>query len=247
MLLRLESYWTPKAGNRDDEYEDAFAPGPGPTPDTGGYRFAVADGATESSYSQFWAELLGRTAMNGRLDLSDPASLAGLQREWDASVADRPLPWFAEEKVRQGAFAALVVLELRDTPERVWRAAAVGDSCLFHIRAGELLASFPLRQAADFEIRPYLIGSRSDCGEVVARASFEDNAWEPGDEFLLMSDALARWFLTEAEAGRRAHDEIARLPEASEQNGFRDWVDGLRRVRCLRNDDTTLLRITATV
>lgn len=246
MQVRLASYWAPKAGNRDDEYEDAFAPGPEAARTGNGYRFAVADGATESSYSRAWAELLARGAVDGRLDLSDPSSLALLQQEWDAALDACPRPWFVEEKFRLGAFAALVVLELCDDPAPVWRAAAVGDCCLYHLRAGALQASFPLTRAADFDRRPYLIGSRSDCNEVVEQAARGDDTWEPGDEFLLMSDALARWFLTELEAGRRPRDELARLGDPGDPDGFRALVDRLRRDRRLRNDDTTLLRIGVT-
>lgn len=242
MQVHLNSYWTPKAGNRDDEYEDAFAGDPEIARDGGIYRFAVADGATDSWHPRSWANLLARGAVSGRLDLSDPSSLTQLQREWDALVPAGPLPWYAEEKSRQGAFAALVVLELRDAPARAWKAAAVGDSCLFHLRGSGLQASFPLRRAAEFNHRPYLIGSRSDCREVFVA----DDAWEPGDGFLLMSDALACWFLTETEAGRQPRDEITRLSELGQPEGFREWVDGLRGDRGLRNDDTTLLQITVT-
>jgi hypothetical protein len=243
MRVRLAAYRAPKAGHRDDEYEDAFAPGPEAAHSGSGCRFAVADGATESSYSRVWAERLVRAAVDGRLDLADSSSLAVLQQEWDAALIQCPRPWFAEEKFQQGAFAALVVLELRDDPAPVWHAAAVGDCCLFHLRGGALRVSFPLTRAADFDLRPYLIGSRSDCREVVEHVAVGDDTWEPGDEFLLMSDALARWFLTEMEAGRRPCDELAPL---GEPGGFRAWVDRLRRDRGLRNDDTTLLWVGVT-
>jgi hypothetical protein len=247
MRVSLNSYWTPKAGNQDDEYEDAFAPDSQPAPDAGAYRFAVADGATEASYSRSWAELLVHGAVDGTLDLTDPSSLSALQREWDARVAPLSLPWFAEEKARQGAYAALVVLELRDTPTRHWRASAVGDSCLFHLRAGNLQTSYPMRHAADFGISPYLIGSRCVGREVAERLEAPaSDAWEPGDEFLLMSDALACWFLTETEAGRCPAESIAHLADPNNSTPFREWVESLRQSHNLRNDDTTLLRIAAT-
>src|SRR4051794_18995246 len=126
MQVRYQSYWTPKAGNRDDEYEDAFAPSPEQSSAAGGYRFAVADGATVSWHPRYWANLLVRGVVDRHLDLSDPASLADLQREWEDAVPTTSLPWYAEEKARRGAFAALVVLELSDTPARGWRSVAVG-------------------------------------------------------------------------------------------------------------------------
>jgi hypothetical protein len=244
MRVSLAAYKTPKAGNGDDEYEDAHAKESGSPPDPAVYRVALADGATESSFAKSWAELLTAGAIDGRLDLAEPSSLVPLQREWDAAVSARPLPWFAEEKARLGAFAALVVLELFSSPHRMWRATAVGDCCVFHLRANELRDKFPLEHSTDFDTRPFLIGSRSDYRELVApRLGVRDGTWEAGDEFLLMSDALAQWFLSETEAQRRPHEVLARLPESEVSESFREWVDELRRARRLRNDDTTLLRV----
>ena len=42
--------FVPKHGNAEDEYEDAFA--------AGSKRFAIADGASESSFAAPWARLL---------------------------------------------------------------------------------------------------------------------------------------------------------------------------------------------
>jgi hypothetical protein len=106
-----------------------------------------------------------------------------------------------------------------------------------------LRTSFPLARAADFDATPYLVGSRSDPHEVAGRAAVATGTWEPGDGFLLMSDALARWFLAEGEAGRRPQDEIDGLPDQGHPDAFRAWVDDLRRDRGLRNDDTTLVRV----
>ena len=73
------------------------------------------------------------------------------------------LPWYAEMKREQGAFATLLGLAVlpptADRPGK-WRAVAVGDSCLVRVRDGRHAASFPMRKAADFGNQPRLIGSR---------------------------------------------------------------------------------------
>ncbi len=56
MNRRLQAQWRvfalPKRGHRLEEYEDAYAGNPD------GGRFAVADGAAESSFANVWAQLL---------------------------------------------------------------------------------------------------------------------------------------------------------------------------------------------
>jgi hypothetical protein len=50
--IRWRAFALHKDGNRPDEYEDAYAG----NPRVG--RFAVADGASESSFAALWAKLL---------------------------------------------------------------------------------------------------------------------------------------------------------------------------------------------
>jgi len=235
--------WTQKAGNQLREYEDAFAANMGH--DGRVWRFAVADGATDAYRSGAWARALVEQATVGELNLSEPPTLAAIQETFTTTLASDietgALPWFAEEKARLGAFAALAVLELRDRGgDRTWRASAVGDSCLFHIRHDCLVACFPLETADAFGSSPYLVGSQSDPADIAARVEFASGGWQPGDEFLLASDALAEWFLGRVEAEERPWEEFQ--VERSRAN-FEGWVETLRRVRRIRNDDTTVLHV----
>src|SRR6266404_6244133 len=52
MALSWHAFAVPKRGNSTEEYEDAFAA----NPNAG--RFAIADGASESSFASLWAKLL---------------------------------------------------------------------------------------------------------------------------------------------------------------------------------------------
>jgi hypothetical protein len=40
-----------------------------------------------------------------------------------------------------------------------WHSAALGDTCLFHVRGGQLEVAFPLTQSSDFDTSPSLLGS----------------------------------------------------------------------------------------
>ena len=70
------------------------------------FRFAVADGATESSYAGIWAKQLVRAFCKGLLDYYTIwDNLPNLQLRWSQIVRERvmaqgrPLPWYAEEKI----------------------------------------------------------------------------------------------------------------------------------------------------
>src|ERR1035441_2954618 len=140
MLLFCEALWVQKAGNPEEEYEDAFWP---KSRVSGEYRsgvsLAVADGATESSFSGIWARQLARAYCRGIIDpLNTNASLLKKQRVWSRVVGRKRLPWYAEEKIQNGAFSTILGLTLSDGNEGgsagSWQAFAVGDSCLVHVR-----------------------------------------------------------------------------------------------------------------
>lgn len=237
MRLHVQRYSCPKRGSGESEYEDAIAQSSG----AGSLRrLAVADGASESSFARLWATLLVDAYVAG--GLSDDATieqLRPLQQRWSADVAAKPLPWYATEKARNGAFAALVGLTL--CPSGTWQAMAVGDCCVLHIRADAVVASFPLDNAADFDNRPRLLSSNPERNQELDDAvRVAGGCWLPEDRFLLMSDALAAYVL------RRVIDDgespNAALPFRRPQ-AFRRWVEARRDDRSLRNDDTSLLRV----
>ena len=116
MRIHIHHHWLPKAGNRSEEYEDAFWPTRSEVVTGGELYCAVADGATETSFSGQWARQLVRAFGNGDLAERDwTAQLAKEQSRWLHTVQRKPLPWYAEEKARSGAFAALLGLTVGDS------------------------------------------------------------------------------------------------------------------------------------
>jgi hypothetical protein len=233
-ILRL-----PKQGNTDAEYEDAWAV------DTASGRFAVADGASETSFAARWAQLLteGFIAAERPADLSD--WLAGQRRLWLEEVIALELPWYAEVKREEGAFATFLGLGVRaPTAKRRggWRAVAVGDACLMQVRDGHCIHSFPVQKSSEFSNEPRLIASRgADPRLDLGRGSFKT-----GDRLLLMTDALAQWFLQTHEADGDPWEAVALvLADEKPQSAFADWIAWLRQRDDLRNDDVTLLEIEA--
>lgn len=248
MTLSIRVQWLPKAGNRDDEYEDACWPDRALTTALPVVRCALADGATESAFAGLWARQLVATYASSSAAGAENwlAALPQEQARWQAQIAARSLPWYAEEKARSGAFAALLGVTIVKTvgaTGRRWQASSVGDCALFQVRGNALLTSFPATTAAFFTSRPLLIPSTP--GQNVALASHVQRAtgeMQPGDVLYLTTDALGQWFLQQVENGATPWQAIE-AALAAHKRGFRRWIAGLRSQGHLRNDDVTLLRI----
>lgn len=248
MALSIRVQWLPKAGNRDDEYEDAFWPDHAVTTTQPMVRCAIADGATESAFAGLWArQLVAAYAASATAEATDwLATLEQVQARWQAQVTARPLPWYAEAKVRSGAFAALLGVTIAHNAGasgRSWRASAVGDCALFHVRNDRLLTGFPATTAAFFTSRPLLIPSApNQLTTLVDHVQQAEGDLQPGDALYLTTDALGHWFLQQAEQGATPWRAIE-TALAGRRRGFRRWIAGLRSQGQLRNDDVTLLRI----
>ncbi|MCP3062297.1 protein phosphatase 2C domain-containing protein [Myxococcus sp. K38C18041901] len=249
MRIALEVMGVQKDGNAPTENEDAAAPEHSAVLVEDSLHVAVADGATESLFSGLWARLLAREYATGQM--REPSgllqALPGLQRRWLAEVEGRELPWYAQEKLREGAFATVLGVSLARTPAGAdgivgtWSALAVGDSCLFQVRDARLVRSFPLELASSFGSRPFLVSTHgAQNARVAAQAREMTGEVRVGDTLLLMTDALAHWFLGEHERGGRPW---LSLPGEDDRSAFESFVAGLRAARSLRNDDTTLMRL----
>src|SRR5438552_3549953 len=154
MRIFAEPLWIPKAGNADSEYEDAFCPRHRIEGEIHS-RFAVADGATETSFSGIWARQLVRAYCSGAFDnLADITSIRAIQGKWWNIVRKKPLAWYAEQKLESGTFAALLGLticaESAASERGIWQATAVGDSCLVQMRGNTVFTTFPLASSEAF-------------------------------------------------------------------------------------------------
>jgi hypothetical protein len=246
MHIFAEALWMPKAGSTDAEFEDAFWP-KRPLRGEQHARFAVADGATETSFSGVWAKQLVRAYSAGELvDWEDASQLSALQKKWWSIVRRKSLPWYAEEKLEKGTFAALLGLTLHsDSPmasRGTWRALAVGDSCLFHLRGGSLLCAFPIQASSSFSNSPALLSTNMNQGVQPPAITEAHGTWEMGDSFYLMTDAIAAWFLREVEQ-QNSPWEVVRDWDNDPKRPFQHWVEEARKQKMVRNDDVTVYRI----
>jgi hypothetical protein len=251
--LLVEGQTLAKDGNTEDENEDAWSCSTGLAPRA--YRFALSDGATETSFSREWATILAASYVGGadsrrRLMKNLPSE----RRTW-AHIANRkPLPWYAEQKLKLGAFATL--LGIRLTAINVskvqrrrhvgalcqWRSTAIGDSCLFVVRDGTLRRAWPLYKSKDFGNRPQLLPSRPQLDSEVRRSLVECTGTSTAEETIfLTTDAVAQWFLREFECGGVPWEDLGAA--LGSENDFEQFVRSLLERRKIRNDDLTAIRV----
>ncbi|MHB8586683.1 MAG: protein phosphatase 2C domain-containing protein [Thermoplasmatota archaeon] len=242
MRVTSRTFWVQKAGLAMDEYEDA-ASVIAPTRSGGGpARFAVADGATEASFSGTWAKLLVECYAQGLLDQDPAAALEECQDRFAKTVEGKSMAWYAAEKARKGAFAALAALTLHE--DRTLSGFALGDSCVFHVHEDGTFSTDPIRISTAFNNAPFLLSSvRGDGPSQLARACRWRREWEPGDQFFLATDALAKWFLERGEDGDLPWMLINAVIAKDRPEDFASFVQQLRSHGAIRNDDVTLLHV----
>lgn len=220
--------WAPRDGNSDDEYEDGFAL----DPEQG--RAVVSDGASAGIFTRRWVETLMRHFLATNLDLADAGAIhewvSACRRDWREAIRYPDLHGLQQDKVdATGAAATFLAFALQRRDGRLrWRAAAVGDSCLFVVRDGQLVAAVPLCRAADFGFAPDLIPTlRRLCPKV--RFVTAEGLGKLGDLYGLATDAMAQYLLRSHEMGQsidwqqywdmdegRWRAELARLRESGQ-------------------------------
>ena len=233
----------PKSGFELSECEDAFAI------NESARRFALADGATEAFDSQSWARLLVNDWVGLTPIEHSPEAfwnyVAGQARTLHDSWQGLRLSWYAEEKARTGSFAAFVGVQLDlEGPSPNWQAVALGDSCLIHCRRGEILTSLPIAKSEDFNTTPPLVPSQASL-QGFARDKIVNRAGviEEGDVLLLLSDAVAFWFLRPDETTQKARWDFDLLLKTNQDSELRELFSKERACGRIPDDDIAAIRI----
>jgi hypothetical protein len=240
----VEAFSSQKAGNARSEYEDAWAIRGS---DSARCRLAVADGATESSFSALWAALLVECFVRERSNGPDFfARLTAIRRLWRRKIRRRPLPWYAAEKAGRGAYAAFIGASI-SAVSRTWRAVAIGDCCLLHVTGTppklELRKSFPLSRSEEFGSSPFLVGSLEKADDdPLPHVRVTEGVLGDDDLLFFATDALSAWLLRRAERGEPVWEWIGPAGIQTQQD-FEALVDRAREDGT-RNDDMTLVRLT---
>ena len=214
---------------------------------TTGCFVSVADGAGTAVFAKEWAnELTSWSILHPPGTFSEieiknwlKNSAEGLKQGWDQRIPPfETLPYYGKIKYYDGSQATLLHAQLdRD----IFRAFAIGDTCLFQIRNQELVLSFPLKSSSDFGTSTDLLHTS---GEILPRqtasAKIIKGEYKAGDIFLFATDALSCWILKCIET---QDSSWVNLLNFQSQVEFEKFIRDLHSKKAIRNDDATLVII----
>lgn len=262
---RARTFWAQKALERPEDCQDSIYP----APDYGeGSRiFAVADGSTNSFYAARWAEILtdgfadhAEVAFEDWRLWLEPLHAAWLQlvnSRLDANSTLAPdIRLIFENNIEEGrdagaTFAGLEFLPPPGDGRFPWRALAVGDACIIHLRA-DRVDSMPIDDPAKFDFQTVAISSLDldplpEHFDGTHDSDLTHRAARAGDVFILATDALAKWALTRQGSGTPVWSEILALAEEglsldASKSRFYRLIERARndKVEPLANDDVAL-------
>jgi hypothetical protein len=258
MQIQMVTFSEPKEGNAPGEWQDGASGGVvgDGTATPRRARFVVLDGATGAYDPVRWVDQLVRSfapqaggAEGPRLD---PAAMrawfAEMQDQWAADVRDFDSIIEERKFAEVGSFATLLGFEIYalDGPEPYWRAVALGDTVLFHVRAGRMIAAFPPMGPDDFGTLPDGVHtSRASLDRMTDRLLTGGGVLEAGDFLFAATDAMAQWILRTIQ--RDEAKVWATLTTLAHPDVFARLVDDQRReqssAKRMKNDDVTLMRL----
>jgi hypothetical protein len=240
LKYNYDSASIPKLGNSVDENEDNIVihPSKASTEPDSILRCAISDGATESSFSREWSNLLVSyyDERKFRKDVL-PTTINSLSEEWKSKTTLVDLPWYAEQKAEIGAFATFLGVTV-DLKECAFNAVAIGDCALFQVRNNDVVLKFPINSVDGFGNRPDLISTNPkfqvdfDSYTKYVTANVEVN-----DLILMVTDALAVWFFKQIET--KPWVDLSNNLKLGAV-GFEAWINGLRNSNDIKNDDVTV-------
>lgn len=244
LKLKANGFKTHKAAETPDDCQDAW------NMNEGTARYAVADGATRSLFPKQWAELLvNRFCEKNVLSLEEgnwQEWITPLQRDWlkqVTAIVQETKRFISIDRLSKSEPAAATFIGLEfDKDTMAWKAGIVGDSCLFQIRNSQLMASYPIKQSEDFDNHPEAFASFEK--DNYAKPQIVEGKAASGDQFILATDALAKWIIQHEEAGQ-LETALNRLTTLTDDAAFARFVEEVRETEDipLVNDDVTLLHI----
>ena len=254
MQIQMVTFSEPKEGNAPGEWQDGACGGV--VGDGRRARFVVLDGATTAYDPVRWVDQLVRSFAPQAGGSQGPRLEPAAMRAWFAAMQDR---WAAEVRdfdsiieerkfAEVGSFATLLGFEIGglDGAEPRWRAVALGDTVLFHVRAHRLVTVFPPMGPDDFGTLPDGVHTaRASLDRMTERLLTGGGTLRAEDFLFAATDAMAQWILRVAQ-----RDEVKlwrTLTTLAHPDVFARLVEDQRReqdsAKRMKNDDVTLMRL----
>jgi hypothetical protein len=239
-LKEILNFQMQKVGYAEEDLEDSIRI----SIDRG--RLAIADGASLSTFSKYWADMLTSGFVDSDLSISKDDSnntemvemiVRKARVEWFKGIPWNTLSWNARERTMNGSYATLLGVEFKpgdESPDHLlWQAVSVGDSCCFQVRGNELVKCFPICDFNSFNDFPPLVSSRD--GNL--RVKCESGVLAKDDRIIFATDTLSKWLLKKAQIGDSVWNELSNLDRPKMLELFTDLIEKKKE---MRNDDITL-------
>lgn len=245
-LFKIRSFHIPKMGLSEAECEDKNALS---SNNSSSLRVAVADGATESLFSDVWADILVNSYVEKGTELLHTSGLESANHKFVQKTSQLILEmpetrqWFMYEKLERGTHATLAAVEFSSSLETV-KILTVGDSCVFWCYGNaDEVNMLPELSAEDFGSFPASICHRSETWQSLEQKIVnKEIAFQNTLQMVLCTDALACWLVTELKSKPSSWE---RLFQISDDGSFTSFLETLREQNNIRNDDVTLVLIDA--
>ena len=216
-----------KVGNSVNENEDnVLVPSISQLESEPIIKFAISDGATESSFSKEWSDLLVSCYKDKPFDLVNlPSTINAISEAWQSITFVIELPWYAQQKLENGAFATFLGITL-NLEEKTFEAVSIGDCTLFQVRDNELIYSFPITSFEDFGNTPSLFATNPKFQTDFEKSvKYLNGQVESGDLLILASDALAMWIFKRLNQGESPWLSLLTLLNYEDyQTDFINWT-----------------------
>lgn len=226
----------PKDGLTDEQSEDQYQI----TPDV--RAFAVSDGATHSLHARLWARCLVDRFCDVPQPTIDQDWLKPAGFRFFQSIDLNALAWHAIAKLNEGTFATLAGVVLSSEDPAV-DGVVIGDSCMVIWSPGTEPMFFPPYGSDDLQLDPYLISTLADLNQSSLAGARRLGPRELPlglTLIVMMTDAVARWFLEQA-AATGMQEPLERLLHCESKGDFERLVEGARQNEGMKNDDCTLV------
>ena len=238
------SFSLPKRSESEETNQDAIAISPDERV------FAIADGVSQSPFSQIWSKKVVNKFIKKPLDISDLNEqkikdwLADIRKEWGSEIdqgkASELILDIAKKEGGSTTFLGMIIQKKKKKRQKL-QLFGIGDTNMFLIKKNEItgkldVVGWPVTSVESFTDRTKGLSSIDNTLQGIPELKEFDV--KRGDIVILATDALAKWILKSANLGQRPWSKILK-----KKNDIANFIDKLRYTNKIDDDDTTCIII----
>lgn len=249
-------FFTHKSYENIDDYKDAYGYKILKVNKDYHYKFAISDGATISSFSKNWSDLLIKNFLNEQFKDIETLKICidniiNLQNNYIKNYKNDK--WWLQDYFITSAATFIgfeIYLDKNEDEKYIkkWKAFGIGDSCLILFRNNQLKISFPIAKSEDFGNTPILITNKQEINDNIgiwAKAKKIIGDVKKGDIFVLTTDGFAKWILKSVD--KYNSFILNQIPGFIEKkfnhSTILKWVRKMQNKGIMEDDDITFIII----